>query len=202
MEIKINRQYLDKIANKYNSVDELLEDLAELQTIASFNLQSKLKTALEDRDALSSLFAIRSAEFNLYSDRRLSLYFSKLMVDEIERQLPLYKFSLNTAFNFSMFCEPLEFEEISLSDDSFMKQLVHDPTIRLHGEMVNKLIIKSSLIPLLETEGESLIKSLYIRSSFETVKEIQFPKSVEGLIPKPDCDRYFKNTQIVFKENI
>ena len=202
MEIKINRQELDKKANKYNSAEEFLEDLTELQTRASFKFQLKLKIALEEKDALTSLFVIRSTEYDLYDDRRMSLYFSRLMINEIERQVFTHKFSLYDAFNLSMFCESLEFDEMSLSDGSFEEQIIHDPTIRLHGKKVNKLIIKSSFIPLLETEGESLIKSLYIRSSFEAVREIQFPKSVESLISKSDCARYFKNTQIVFKENI
>lgn len=201
MEIKTDRQYLVKKANKYNSAEEFLEDLTELQTRASFKFQSKLKTALEEKDALTSLFVIRSTEYDLYDDRRMSLYFSRLMINEIERQVLTHKFSLYDAFNLSMFCESLEFDEMSLSDGSFEEQIIHDPTIRLHGKKVNKLIIKSSFIPMLETEGESLLKSLYIRSSIEVINEIQVPKSAESLISKSDCDRYFKNTQIVFKEN-
>lgn len=202
MQIKIDRQYLDKKANRYNSAEEFLEDLTELQTRASFKFQSKLKTALEEKDALTSLFVIRSTEYDLYDDRRISLYFSRLMINEIERQVPTHKFSLYDAFILSMFCESFEFDEMSLSDGSFEEQIIHDPTIRLHGKKVNKLIIKSSFIPMLETEGESLLKSLYIRSSIEIINEIQVSKSAESLISKSDCDRYFKNTQIIFKENI
>ena len=73
MEIKINRQYLEE-KNRYKSEDEAFEDLNELKSRMTPDIQLKLRTALIKKDVLSLIFLLRIEEFRLYDDRRLSLY--------------------------------------------------------------------------------------------------------------------------------
>lgn len=203
MEIKINRQYLEE-KNRYKSEDEAFEDLNELKSRMTPDIQLKLRIALIKKDVLSLIFLLRIEEFRLYDDRRLSLYFCKLLVNELEQQISRFNVnSANANFSLAKLMWNLDLDKMILQGGEFEQYLLFDPIIKLtEMDQLDKLIVTSDFLALPKKGGNDIVSILMSKINCGIVRELQLPKSVESELDLEYLKYYFYNAKIIFKDNI
>lgn len=203
MEIRINRQYLEE-KNRYSSEDEAFEDLNELRSRVTPDIQLKLRTALIKKDVLSLIFLLRIEEFRLYDDRRLSLYFCKLLVNELEQQISRFNDnSANANFSLAKLMWNLDLDKMVLRGSDFEQYLLFDPTIKLtEMDQLDKLVVTSGFLALNKKGDADAVATLRTKINCAVVRELQLPKSVEPELDLEYLKYYFDRAKITFKDNI
>lgn len=203
MEIKINRQYLEE-KNRYKSEEEAFGDLNELKSRVTPDIQLKLRTILIKKDVLSLIFLLRIEEFRLYNDRRMSLYFCKLLVKELEQQISQFNNSyVNDNYSLAKLLWNLDLDKVVLQGGEFEQYLLFDPTIKLTEiDQLDNLVVTSNFLALDKNGGNDAVSILMSKINCGIVRELQLPKSVEPKLDLEYLKYYFYNAKIIFKDNI